>query len=293
MDRAGRAHSVPVTFVGSDRRSAIPTGVCCAIMLLSMLPACSSGEQVGNTVDLSAAAARAEGDIADYAASQEHGRPAPLPAASAVPAIAEAASNRSARDIVRRYYALLSAGRDAEARKLWERAVDQGGQDLSGIPGFARYTAETGTPRNPDAGAGQRYVTVPVHLAGDSLAGKPLDRTVLVVLHRVAEGIETPDPAAHRWRIARITPDAPAAAGPVTATARYRCAGGFSFVARFDNQTDTATLRVQGRRLATLTGQRPASGIWYAGMGFTLRGKGKQADLVRPDGSVLRCSASG
>jgi hypothetical protein len=37
--------------------------------------------------------------------------------------------------------------------------------------------------------------------------------------------------------------------------------------------------------------QRAASGIWYAGDGITLRGKGRQATFARPGQPATECAA--
>lgn len=76
---------------------------------------------------------------------------------------------------------------------------------------------------------------------------------------------------------------------PASATARYRCVDGSRYVVRFDNRRDVATLIEDGRTLATMAGQRPASGIWYRGGGWELRGKGREATLTKPDGPALPC----
>lgn len=89
-----------------------------------------------------------------------------------------------------------------------------------------------------------------------------------------------------------------------TAGARYRCSDGSAFTARFAPAGDAATLTfddttpdlsdgyAQDRQFqVALTSQRPASGIWYAGGGWSLRGKGDAADLSRPDGRTATCRA--
>jgi membrane-bound inhibitor of C-type lysozyme len=82
------------------------------------------------------------------------------------------------------------------------------------------------------------------------------------------------------------TPFAP----PPVVEARYRCADGTALAVRFDNRADTATV-VEARGATVLRGQRPASGIWYAGEGYSLRGKGDAARFDRPDGTGQECRA--
>lgn len=70
--------------------------------------------------------------------------------------------------------------------------------------------------------------------------------------------------------------------------ARYRCADGTGIDARFDNQSDTVRLH-WGERTMTLVGQPHADGIAYAGDGWTLRGKGRDATLNDATGTELTC----
>jgi membrane-bound inhibitor of C-type lysozyme len=80
---------------------------------------------------------------------------------------------------------------------------------------------------------------------------------------------------------------------PATAIAQYRCADGTRFVATFDNRAGTATLRSREATLGVLVQQRAASGIWYAGDGLTLRGKGRDASLARAGQPETQCQAEG
>ncbi|WP_083719843.1 MliC family protein [Sphingomonas jeddahensis] len=82
---------------------------------------------------------------------------------------------------------------------------------------------------------------------------------------------------------------APTTPGRIVAT--YRCDDSTGFRAIFDNQRDTATLALAATTVR-LAGQRPASGIWYAGEGHELRGKGKVATLTRPGNPPLTCHAA-
>jgi membrane-bound inhibitor of C-type lysozyme len=88
--------------------------------------------------------------------------------------------------------------------------------------------------------------------------------------------------------------------------ARYTCADGTAFTARFDRLGEGATLTFeradpddpdatsQDRDFRiVLSGQPAASGMWYQGSGWSLRGKGDAATLTRPDGRSSACAASG
>jgi len=100
-------------------------------------------------------------------------------------------------------------------------------------------------------------------------------------------------------------PPPPPGVLPIEA-ARFACADGTSFTALFDPDGDAATLTFQrfdrddpdaleqDRRFrVALTAQRVGSGFWYAGGGWSLRGKGAAATLARPDGRTAECRAGG
>ena len=233
--------------------------------------------------------------------------PSPTPSASAAPrpdTVSEAPftddSEQGAANVVQTYFALIEAGKYRQAWALWR---DGGkGSGLS-APAFAQsfakyaeYHAEIGAPGRVDAGAGQRYVTVPVKTYGTLRTGKPFAMAGNVTLHRTAD-IDGATAEQKSWRIntselkPRPAEAQDAGTRPATVTARYTCKGGFAFVAMFDNRADTVTLTRGAKTLATLAQQRAASGIWYRGQGYDLRGKGKAATLTRPNGNALDCAA--
>ena len=77
---------------------------------------------------------------------------------------------------------------------------------------------------------------------------------------------------------------------PTVVLKRYRCADGTTIDARFDNAADTVVLR-WGEQEVALAGQPHADGIAYAGEGWTLRGKGREATLTDAAGTELGCIA--
>lgn len=198
-----------------------------------------------------------------------------------------------ARSVVSTYFDALSAGRYDEAFALWE--PEAAGMDAKAFAAsFARYRsykADIGVPGRVDAGAGQRYVTVPVRvtavMADD---GETVTMVGPVTLHRTG-AIDGSTAAQRRWRIRdtalKPRPDG-AAASP---SADYACEDGPDFIASFDNDADTATVTLAGEEPVVLAGQRPASGIWYAGDGWELRGKGREAILTRPGEPPVDCTA--
>lgn len=69
---------------------------------------------------------------------------------------------------------------------------------------FAKYasiTGDVGEPHDQDVGAGQIRITVPLTLRGELKRGGSFLLRGQVVLHRVNDGIETPDAVDHLWRI--------------------------------------------------------------------------------------------
>ncbi len=181
---------------------------------LAGLTACSGSAPGGNSVDVAAAASRGESDIANYAAAPapaaapvpEPGpsapRETPTPATAASPPLA---SDAAPVDVLRRYFAAISDRRYGEAWRLWQgEGRASGMREEAFAASFARYAtyeATIGTPGEEDAGAGQRYVTVPVTVTGTLRSGAPFRLEGPVILHKVADGIESDDPQAHAWRL--------------------------------------------------------------------------------------------
>ena len=230
--------------------------------------------------------------------------PVPLPSASPAPGAAPATEGEdgetaeAARALVQRYYALLGRGDFAAARALWRRdRAGSGTDELAFARSFARYArygARVGSPGPIDAGAGQRYVTIPVTVRGTLKdGGAPFEQAGEVTLHR-AGNIDGATAEQRSWRIEKIelSPTEAAATDlPQRVTARYRCEDGTLLIATFDNRADTVTLRERGRTLGVLESQRPGSGIWYAGSGMTLRGKGRDASLEAKGHAPRHCVA--
>lgn len=273
------------------------------ILPLALLAACGqpqSSEIATNTATAATPApadpvASTPGEIPTPAPSVS---PTPLPdVVSEVPFTADSA--QGAADIVQTYFALIEAGKYRQAWALWRDGGKASGLDAvafaRSFDQYAAYHATVGAPGPIDAGAGQRYVAVPVKTYGTLKTGKSFAATGTVTLHRTAD-IDGATAEQQSWHISASTLKLdPVKSGeavrPPTATAHYTCNGGFAFAVRFDNRADTATLSRGGRMLATLAQQRAASGIWYSGQGYVLRGKGAAATLTRPSGKALDCTA--
>lgn len=69
-----------------------------------------------------------------------------------------------------------------------------------------------------------------------------------------------------------------------TVSAEFACEGGPLMAAMFDNAANTATVRIREETFL-LEGQPVGSGIWYAGEGRVLRGKG--GDVTWTNGETL------
>ncbi len=219
-----------------------------------------------------------------------------VPAVEAVPDAAPPAEAGpdDARTVVLGYFNAISAGRYDRAYALWEPGA--AGMDAKAFAAsFAKYRsyeADIGVPGRVDAGAGQRYVEVPVRVTATMLEdGEEVTMIGPVTLHRTA-AIDGATAAQLSWRIRETAlkprPAVPAAVDP---TASYSCDDGPDFTASFDNDADTATITLIDEEAVVLASQRPASGIWYAGDGWELRGKDGDATLTRPGQPPVSCTA--
>jgi hypothetical protein len=117
----------------------------------------------------------------------------PAPEASLVDKSAEGAAR-----VVRTYFELIEAGREEEARRLWEGA---GESELAADLGRYRdYRAEVGPPGPMEGAAGSSYVTIPVQLHGRLKNGTIFRRRIEVTLRRVND-VPGASEDQRRWRI--------------------------------------------------------------------------------------------
>ena len=228
--------------------------------------------------------------------------PSPQPSDVAVLEDEPEQSPDAAVQLIRRYYRLVGRGDYAAAYALW----DDGGRAPGGNPAafarefakYSRYDAAVGRPGRIDAGAGQRYVEVPVALTGTLASGEAFAAQGTVTLHRTG-AIDGATLRQRSWRIDKIetrpravestSTFSPVPSGTVAARVkRYRCGDGSLMLVRFGSD-DTADVEVGGSLLGKLAGQRPGSEIWYKRGNVELRGKGEEATLARPGGPDLHC----
>ena len=193
-----------------------------ALFILPVLAtACSPEAAVtNNVVNLNTVADRAQGDIDNYAANSAVAA-APEPLAPAGPGqpgglpddrtpVAEASftpdSPQGAANVVQTYYALIGEGKYAAAWKLWGDGGKASGQSAdafaASFAAYSEYHANIGAPGREDAGAGQRYVSVPVQAYAHLKDGEAAYWIGSATLHRtVVDGATAEDRA---WRIKSI-----------------------------------------------------------------------------------------
>ena len=153
-------------------------------------PALPAPSSIANATDTALAPVQAQG-----IAVGEQNPAAPAPAVEPGP--------DDALQLVRDYYAAISARDYGRAYKLWSdngAASQQSPQQFAN--GFADTTevrAQVGDPGDEDAGAGQRYIEVPVTVTASHADGSQHRYAGSYVLHRtVVDGASAEDRA---WRI--------------------------------------------------------------------------------------------
>ncbi|CAN7239903.1 MliC family protein [Phenylobacterium sp. LjRoot225] len=116
-------------------------------------------------------------------------------------------SAQGAAQVVQSYYALLEAGRRAEAWRLWsEGSPDRAANAAAFAHQFDRYAdyhAQVGAPGAIEGAAGSLYVEVPVVIYGRRTSGGELHQSGKVTLRRVND-VPGSTPDQRRWRIHRI-----------------------------------------------------------------------------------------
>lgn len=117
-------------------------------------------------------------------------------------------SGQGAAAVVQAYYELIGDHNYGDAWRLWGEGGRTSGMSESAFADsfsqYSAYHAIVGTPGRVDAGAGQRYVTVPVQVHGRMRDGQAFDMHGEVTLHRTAD-IDGATAAQKRWHIRTIT----------------------------------------------------------------------------------------
>ena len=204
-----------------------------AAFLSLLVAGCSSGSTgpANGSVDINAAAVQAQGSVDAYAANAAAEAPTPtlVPASSASPLVPPAPgtpgglpddrtpvaegpfssdSAQGAADVVQRYYALIGEGKYRQAWGLWDDGGKASGATVrifeARFAGYSEYHANIGAPGAVDAGAGQRYVTVPVQVYARLKQGGAAEYQIgSVTLHRTAD-IDGATAAQKSWHIRSI-----------------------------------------------------------------------------------------
>jgi hypothetical protein len=215
---------------------------------LLLIVACSPQPDaaVNNTVDIDAAAERAQNSIDAYRPADETGDNAasaatdPLPTPTPTPIgnvpdgleeplappppgtpgglpddgtpVSEAHftpdSAQGAAQVVQQYYGFIGEGKYAQAWALWRgggaASRQTAGDFAHGFTIYSEYHANVGAPGRIDAGAGQRYVTVPVQVYARLKDGHiPVYQIGSATLQRAGD-VDSATPAQKIWHIQQI-----------------------------------------------------------------------------------------
>lgn len=211
------------------------------LLLLSplLLVACTPSDDgaANRSVDIGAAADAARNAVANHASADDTdgNTPAVLPSPIAVPEPSPSPvaplepgtpgglpkdgpvseekftpdSAQGAADVVQTYFALIEQGKYARAHALWDDDGKASGMDATAFAHsfrkYREYHAQVGAPGDIDAGAGQRYVTVPIQLYGRlEQGGSPFHARGEVTLHRVGD-VDGATAEQKKWHIRGIS----------------------------------------------------------------------------------------
>ncbi|MDB5712351.1 MAG: hypothetical protein JWL96_4421 [Sphingomonas bacterium] len=205
------------------------------LVLPLLLAGCtpSSDSSANHAVNINAAAEAGRNDVANHASADmgDGNTPAILPTPIASPApveprdpgtpgglpkggvVSEAPftpdSAQGAANVVQTYFALLEEGKYRQAHTLWDDGGKASGMNEAAFAAsfgkYSEYHAQIGAPGEIDAGAGQRYVTVPVQIYGRLKAGAaPFHARGDVTLHRVGD-IDGATAEQKTWHIRTIS----------------------------------------------------------------------------------------
>ena len=113
-------------------------------------------------------------------------------------------SAQGAGQVLQSYFALIEAGRHAEAWRLWSDGGRASGmsaaQFADSFAPYAEYHAYVGAPGRIEGAAGSAYVEVPVQVYGRLRSGAPFNRRGTMTLRRVND-VPGATPEQMQWRI--------------------------------------------------------------------------------------------
>ncbi|OWK28831.1 membrane-bound lysozyme-inhibitor of c-type lysozyme [Sphingomonas dokdonensis] len=252
--------------------------------------AAATGEQFPATMKEAPAPAVPSADSTPIAPT---GSPPTTENGAGEPAAKESEGAEAAAQVLRTYHRLIAQRRFDDAWALWDRSGQASGMSRNSFAAsFAKYrtyTASVGQPGRIEAGAGQRYVTIPVTVTGTLRGGDPFGLTGSMVLHR-AGPIDGATAEQRSWRIYQsdLQPKLSPGSAADQITTRFACDDNTTFRARFDNRANDVVLDLPNGRVR-LAGQPVASGMHYAGAGYDLRGKGRTVTLTRRGTADVQC----
>lgn len=129
--------------------------------------------------------------------------PPPSPAPSPGDATAESGAD-AAVQVLRDYFAAIGDRRFGDAWRLWGGGGQASGMTQAAFAQsfakYADYRAAIGAPGRIDAGAGQRYIQIPVRVTGKLRDGTAVSLAGPVTLHRSGD-IDGATAEQRAWRI--------------------------------------------------------------------------------------------
>jgi len=128
----------------------------------------------------------------------------PVPVPDPSPSVAAEAGADAAVAVLRAYFAAIADRRYGDAYRLWQGRGQAAGMSAQAFADsfakYAAYRATIGTPGRIDAGAGQRYIEIPVTVDARLRDGRPARLEGMVTLHRTGD-IDGATAEQRSWRI--------------------------------------------------------------------------------------------
>lgn len=125
--------------------------------------------------------------------------PAPAPSGTATEPGADAAAQ-----VLRDYFVAIGDRRYGDAWRLWGGGGQASGMSQAAFAksfaNYSEYRATMGAPGRIDAGAGQRYIQIPVRVTGSLRDGTPVSLAGPVTLHRTGD-IDGATAEQRAWRL--------------------------------------------------------------------------------------------
>jgi len=129
--------------------------------------------------------------------------PPPAPSSTSGNAVAEPGAD-DAVQVLRTYFAAIGDRRYGDAWRLWGDSGQASGMTQAAFAQsfakYAEYRATIGAPGRIDAGAGQRYIQIPVRVTGKLTDGTPVSMAGPVTLHRTGN-IDGATAEQRSWRL--------------------------------------------------------------------------------------------